>query len=245
MTMRSDEELKADVEVVRGARVLFGHQSVGANLLAGLKELTEELGVAPVRVLADPGPGAGLPEGGVFAHLKIGRNGDPASKFEAFLAAAGSAASRYDVVAMKLCYADFDASSDPARVFDGYRGVVAGIRANPAAPVVLHVSTPLRTVTPAWKRTLKSLLGRPADTSQADNAKRTEYSALLRQAYPGEPLFDLAAVESGPSASAPVLLDHYTDDGGHLNATGRAVASRAFIQALAGAVRAARTRAPQ
>jgi len=251
--MRSDEVLKADLDLVRDARILFGHQSVGANVLDGVKELTDRLRVPPLRVVAGAGPAAATPVSGFLADVRIGRNGDPSSKFEAFRAAAGGAASRYDVVTMKLCYADFGAASDPVRVSDAYRGVIASLRAEPASPVVLHITTPLRTMTPGWKLLVKRLLRSPEDTRRVENAKRAEYSTLLRRTFSGEPLFDLAAVESGlwvetplaPAADSdapPALLDRYTDDGGHLNAEGRSVAARAFVHALADAVRAVRAR---
>ena len=248
--MRSADALNADLELVREARILFGHQSVGADILEGIVELTDQLHAAPLGIIAVTGPGVATPAGGFLAEVRIGSNGDPVSKFEAFRAAAGGAASRYDVVTMKLCYADFDAASDSARIFDGYRRLVAGVRAEPACPIVLHVTTPLQTVTAGWRMLVQTLLGRPQDVRNVENLRRAEYSALLRRTFSGEPLFDLAALESGvspeaPSATAPdpgappALMGRYTHDGGHLNAEGRSVAARGFIRALADAVRSA------
>lgn len=154
---------------------------------------------------------------------------------------------------MKLCYVDFDAASDSAQIFDGYRRLVAGVRAEPASPLVLHITTPLQTMTPGWKLLVNSLLRRPEEVRRVENLKRAEYSALLRRTFSGEPLFDLAALESGVPAEAPLatapdpaappaLMNRYTHDGGHLNAEGRLVVARGFIGALADAVRAARRR---
>ena len=248
--MRSADALIADLAVVREARILFGHQSVGADILEGITELTDQLHAAPLGIIAGTGPGVATPARGFLAEVRIGRNGDPLSKFEAFRAAAGGAASRYDVVTMKLCYADFGAASDSTRIFDGYRRLVAGVRAEPACPVVLHVTAPLQTVTAGWKMLVKTLLGRQPDVRNLENLRRAEYSALLRRTFSGEPLFDLAALESGGSADVPLarapdsgappaLMNRYTHDGGHLNAEGRSVAARGFIRALAEAIRAA------
>lgn len=248
--MRSADALNADLDVVRDARILFGHQSVGADILEGVTELTDQLHAAPLRMIAGTGPGVKACAAGFLAEVRIGRNGDPLSKFEAFRAAARGAASPYDVVMMKLCYVDFDAASDSAQIFDGYRRLVAGVRAEPASPVVLHVTTPLQTMTPGWKLLVKTLVRRPEDVRGVENLRRAEYSALLRKLFSGEPLFDLAALESGvraeaPLATAPVpaappaLMNRYTHDGGHLNTEGRRVAACGFIRALADAVRSA------
>jgi lysophospholipase L1-like esterase len=79
----------------------------------------------------------------------------------------------------------------------------------------------------------------------AENARREEFNALMRQAYQGrEPLFDLAAVEStapdGAGAvvewsgrSIPVLAEAYSEDGGHLNEAGRLRAARELVRVLA------------
>jgi hypothetical protein len=251
--MRTADALNADLDIVREARILFGHQSVGADILEGITELTDQLHAAPLRTIAGTGPGAATSASGFLAEVRIGSNGDPLSKFEAFRAAAGGAASRYDVVMMKLCYADFDAASDPARIFDGYRRVVAGVRAEPASPVVLHITTPLQTMTPGWKLLVKKLRRGSEDVRRVENLRRADYNARLRRTFSGEPLFDLAALESGVSVEAPLptavdpgappaLLNQYTHDGGHLNAEGRSVVARGFLRALADAVRASRRR---
>ena len=216
-------------------------------------ELTDQLHTAPLRMIDGTGPGVTTSAAGFLAEVRIGRNGDPLSKFKAFRAAAHGAASPYDVVMMKLCYVDFDAASDSAQIFDGYRRLVAGVRAEPASPVVLHITTPLQSMTPGWKLLVKTLLRRPEDVRGVENLKRADYSALLRRTFSGEPLFDLAALESGVRAEAPLatapdpaappaLMNRYTHDGGHLNAEGRSVVARGFIRALADAVRAARRR---
>jgi hypothetical protein len=246
--MPSDDELKADLSVLRDARVLFGHQSVGGNVLDGVRELASRLGVEPIPVAADEGAPAA--PGARFVEFKVGRNGAADSKLAAFEARVGRAASAgevFDVVAMKLCYVDFGPETDAKAVFAGYRRVIDTIRARQTPPVVLHVTTPLTTRLAAWKVMVKSLLRRP-DARAVENLRRAEYNELLRRQYAGEPVFDLAAVESGRPASAegpkPALLDEYSDDGGHLNAAGRDAAARAFVHALGTAVRTSRARVP-
>jgi lysophospholipase L1-like esterase len=78
---------------------------------------------------------------------------------------------------------------------------------------------------------------------------------MLREKYAGEPLFDLAKVESTrPNGSRSFFHDganvvytlapELTDDGGHLNATGRLAAAEEFA-AVIGRVPAARQPAAQ
>ena len=93
----------------------------------------------------------------------------------------------------------------------------------------------------AW---LKRLFGR-APYGTVENLRREEYNALLRAAYQGrEPIFDLARLEStAPDGAAvtvqwqgraaPAMDPAYSDDGGHLNATGRLRAARELVSVLA------------
>ena len=79
----------------------------------------------------------------------------------------------------------------------------------------------------------------------AENAKREEYSDLVRRAYAGkEPVFDLARLEStapdGSVASAsdgvrqvPSLVAVYTEDGGHLNPDAQLRLARELLSVLA------------
>ena len=81
----------------------------------------------------------------------------------------------------------------------------------------------------------------------ADNVLRNAFNEKLRERVAGEPLFDLAKVEStradGSSSSFAQggqqqhsLAQEYTDDGGHLNALGRRRAAIEFVRVLAGAL---------
>lgn len=91
--MRSAAALNADLDVVREARILFGHQSVGTDILEGVTELIDQLHAAPLRMIAGTGPGVTPSAAGFLAEVRIGRNGDPQSKFEAFRAAVDGPAS--------------------------------------------------------------------------------------------------------------------------------------------------------
>jgi hypothetical protein len=111
----------------------------------------------------------------------------------------------------------------------------------------VHVTVPLTTepgLKEAAKNFVKRFLGRPR-SSRLDNVRRARYNELLREAYAGrEPLFDLARLESTrPDGTRQLfredgrdyeaLVPAYTDDGGHLNASGRQMAARALLEFLA------------
>src|SRR5688572_21291816 len=72
---------KQDLETLSTARILFGHKSVGQNVIEGLQDLSAELGVS-IRIL----PVNGVPPDDApgFFHSEIGDNGDPDGKCERF-----------------------------------------------------------------------------------------------------------------------------------------------------------------
>lgn len=210
--------------------VLFGHQSVGANLLEGIRELAARDPRVALRVTSLRDAGA-MPDGALLETL-IGDNGQPARKTDDFLAALASPAGQQATLALhKYCYLDFGPATDPAAVFANYREKMAALRAARPGLLVVHVTAPLTARETGPKALLKRLLGK---TTQDDlNARRAAYNALLRAEYAGkEPVFDLAAYEStGPDGTRagvlrdgkaiPALAPAWTDDGGHLNAAGR------------------------
>ena len=237
----ADPGLRADLDRVARERIYFGHQSVGANLLQGIRELAGEAGV-PVRIVrADQ---ASEVPAATFGHTFVAENGHPFRKLESFRAALGSAS--VDIALVKFCYVDIRADTDVKALFERYRETIAGLRrANPRT-IFVHVTLPLTTEQTGFKALAKRLLGR-APYGTIENVRREEYNRLLREAYAGrEPLFDLARIEStapdGTAARvhwngvlAPALAPAYTDDGGHLNAEGRRRAARELIAVLAAA----------
>lgn len=207
-------------------RIYFAHQSVGANILQGVKELSARAGV-PVFVKDEFVP----------------ENGDPLRKLENFRHSVGTG-SRYDIALVKFCYVDIDADTDVAALFDQYRMVMSELRAKNPRTVFVHVTLPLTTVQTGPKAWVKRLLGR-SPYGTVENVRRDEYNRLLRSTYAGrEPIFDLARLEStAPDGklvtvtwdgfTAPAMAPEYTNDGGHLNALGRVRAAREFIAVLA------------
>ncbi|MCM2333136.1 MAG: hypothetical protein NDI82_04220 [Anaeromyxobacteraceae bacterium] len=240
---RAEPAVKSGLQALSGRRVFFGHQSVGSNVLDGVRDLAALEGAA-LRVTE--ARASGVPAG-TLVHLPLAENGDPFRKLHSFVQAfASGEAAGADLALMKFCYVDVTASTDVAALFAAYQRTVAEVEARSPGTTVVHVTVPLQTVEGGLKAWLKGLLGRPIGGAE-HNARREAYNDLLRAAYQGRaPLFDLALAESTrPDGSAETitwrgrplraLVPAYTGDGGHLNEEGRRAAARALVAALAAA----------
>jgi hypothetical protein len=234
--------VKADLQTVSRARVLFAHQSVGRNILEGVQALAAQARV-PVRVQQIDGapPDAGP---GIF-HAYVGTNGDGESKLVAFAGLLDRPdRPAYDVAALKFCYEDLARDAKGRNgLLERYAARVGALQQSRPDIRVMHVTSPLRADPPGWKTRIKRLVGK-ATEEDSDNAARNAYNAALRARYATASVFDIAAVESTrpdgsrSSFAAPVgpvytLAPEYTSDGGHLNEKGRRLAAAAFLHSLA------------
>lgn len=219
-------------------RVFFGHQSVGQNVVDGLAELGGGL-----RVVDLDGASGADDATPALLHARIGANGDPRGKIDDFARRAAELhAAGVDTVMMKLCYADIGATTDTDGLLGHYARAVSHLRAHCPDLRVVHVTTPLRRMPLGARALARRALRRPEDGLRA-NAARAAYNAGLAARFGDDPLFDLAAAESGRPGGrtagrrhagrvVPSLAPEYTDDGGHLNARGRAVVARALARFL-------------
>lgn len=225
-----------DWSSVTHRHIVFGHQSVGANLLNGVETLARRDGVnLPVRNKPDAPGTAGI------THFNIGRNEDPYSKMQAFSAAmdAGAAAGA-DVALMKLCYVDFNANTDSQQVADAYISNLDTLSLKYPGTTFVAITAPLATVQTGPKAWIKRLLGKqPAQ--YLENGKRAEFNELIRKHYQSDRrLFDLARIESSGNGNPTTVrvgdrdveaLDPaLTYDGGHLNSRGEILVASAFLR---------------
>lgn len=233
---------RSSLEQVSKRRIFFGHQSVGANILEGLSEMSGDAGQALPMV---EGSSAALLERPAFAHALVGRNEDPESKIAQFrsllLAGIGE---RAEIAFFKFCYIDFKPTTDVEALFARYRAAMDELRARFPNTHFVHVTAPLTTVQRGARAWLKNHFGSGA-FGERENVKREQYNALLRATFEGrEPLFDLAKLESTSEAGEvetferdgrawTALSPSYTDDGGHLNAAGRRRVAKALAELLA------------
>jgi hypothetical protein len=230
-----DASFASELGAVRRVRFYFGHQSVGRNILDGVARITRHAG-SPL----------------AFAESEIGRNGDPASKCNAFRNEIEKRSGNMDIAMMKFCFVDFDAHTNPDDVFAKYSSTNEELRRRYPRLTLMHTTAPLKVSWSGMRKLIKNALGR-TDESLAANAVRSRYNELLRARYRGEPIFDLAAVEStepdGGRATFTAdgrtgysLASAYSSDGGHLNEAGGDRAARELIRVVAAASRLSVTR---
>jgi hypothetical protein len=227
-----------------GKRIFFGHQSVGINLLDGIREIEASRPAITLAITETRDPAAFGP-GGTLGHAKVGRNRQPALKMSDFRSVIdGPVGERLDIAMLKLCFVDVMADADVEGIARQYIDTMqAEKRARPAVRFVA-MTVPLTSVRSGLKESVKSWLGRGAADFQ-DNVARHRLNEILRGALtePGT-LFDLAAAESTypngranlvlrNGVSVPAMIPDYTDDGGHLSALGRKAVCQKLLAFLA------------
>lgn len=240
LLMASTAALPAGVvERVASRRIFFGHQSVGSNILDGLNDAAS--GRVPLRegrnreLLASPG----------LLHAAVGQNEAPSSKLVDFEASLEGLGGEVDIAFLKFCYVDFAGTTDAEKLFKEYRATLSRLQLKYPQVTFVHFTVPLTVVQEGVKAWLKKkVLGQEAWGAK-ENEVRHHFNTLLRRELAGQPLFDLAALESTrPDGTAatfelggktlPALAREYTDDGGHLNEVGRRRVAEALLTFLAG-----------
>lgn len=237
-TSAMDPAFKTSMASLQTAKVIFGHQSVGSDILRELSNAAAEAGIPDLRIQRVK-PGDSIVPG--INHASIGENTLPASKIEAFEEFVNRAKGDVEIAAMKFCYVDFSAQTDVRAVMESYAAMAQRMRATHPQVVFVHVTVPLK-ADEGLKGSLKKLLRR--GDPNLDNIRRNEFNDLLLERFKAEVIFDLAKVEStrpdgrretftAGGKSYYRLCPEYTDDGGHLNKAGGRAAAGALVQALA------------
>jgi hypothetical protein len=222
---------------VSAIRTFFAHQSVGGNLLDGVRDLQEreERTTLPIVDIGN----TPLPTGPVLAHLYVGQNGDPMSKIRGFRQALESGlGDTIDVAAVKFCFWDIQKDTDVEKVFEAYSQTIAELQTRFPRIAFVHVTVPLFARDSDWRAGVRRLLSMEVPRT-LDNAKRNALSERIRARYTGrEPIFDLEAFEAATNrekGAIPYLRSDYTYDGGHLNESARAAGAATFLNVVADA----------
>ncbi len=237
-----DASLRSDLERIAQRRIFFGHQSVGVNLLDGIRQLAKmadaTVRIAEVNMASDIAPAT-------IGHSFVAENGNPLRKLKSFEQAMGPQPTGLDIALVKFCYVDFTAETNAKALFASYLATMDVLKARNPGTTFVHVTAPLTIVQGGLVARLKQLLGYAPLYGTLENLRREEFNALLRQTYQGhEPVFDLARIEStSPDGTAetvkwngsvvPAMAPAYTDDGGHLNAAGKLRAARELVSVMA------------
>lgn len=233
----------ATFAILHHKRIYFGHQSVGANILAGIQDMGRTDPAFALNIVESCKPDAYNEP--VLGHSRIGRNHDPRSKIDGFSEVLGAGlGNRVDMALFKFCYVDVTDGSDYTGLFDYYRNVMKQLaRAYPHTQLI-HVTLPV-TVMPGLLRRIVGNLRRRPNRAAHDNLARAEFNRLLIQTYAEiAPVFDLAGVESTTASGRAVryalrgrefrtLVPSYSSDGRHLSETGRRVVASKFLHFLA------------
>jgi hypothetical protein len=230
---------------VASQSIFFGHQSVGNNILEGMKELSANHPASQPTIVESRDV---LPEtGGFFLHSRIGENTKPVQKCNDFLVQlTPELVESLDYAMFKFCYIDIDRNTDVTALFEHYRNTINEVKERYPGLTICHITAPIRhspnDFTTKLRELVGNVLGKP-NNSKLDNAKRNEYNRLLLAHYSDEPIFDLAEAEAthpdGRKNTFEMngeinynLVAEYTYDGGHLNEMGRKKIAADFIKFL-------------
>lgn len=227
----------AEWQALAQKRVVFGHQSVGQNILDGVQSLAARAGIG-IQVKESR---EAVADGAGIVHFSVGRNKFPDSKFKDFTETLENGlGNSADIALMKLCYVDFKANTDAALLADQYSAMLDRLSRQFPHTTFITVTTPLTTVQTGLIAWFKRLLGLELG-GYAENASRKEFNDLLRARYGQQGrLFDLARIESEgynvpdyQGRPIEVLNPALTTDGGHLNAEGEKQVAARLVKLLA------------
>jgi hypothetical protein len=228
-------------------KIYFGHQSVGNNIIDGLKDWGRQKPKVKLRIIRLQ-DSYKIDSPGLY-QASIGKNDYPRSKIDAFVAAMrqgiGNSA---DIAFFKFCFVDINAGTNVPELFDYYVGKMALLKQEYPEMTFVHFTVPLlRKSKISFKGYIKKLLGKSDGFfDDSDNIQRNEFNKLMREKYHGkEPVFDLAGIESTypdgrrctftkNSKIYYSLVSDYTNDGGHLNELGQKRVAEQLLVFLAG-----------
>ena len=210
--------------------IYFGHQSVGFNIIDGIKLVEQEYPEIKLHIVE----GRSLDKNdGVLLHSRVGENTKPETKINDFVNVIDHELGVIpDAAALKFCYVDANDNVNVRKIFDQYKKAMARLREEHPGLIIIHFTMPLRTQPISWKARLKSIIGREPWEFK-DNIKRNQFNQLLLAEYQDkEPVFDIAGYESTEpngrkktfeykGSKYAAMVPAYSSDGGHLNQTGQ------------------------
>lgn len=211
-------------------KIFFAHQSVGFNIIDGIKDLMKENNQIKLHIVETHDPGDF--DQPIFAHSTVGKNQDPHSKIDEFVAFMDKGlGNQVDIAFFKFCYVDITSSTEVDNLFDTYEKIMSALQKKFPKTTFIHFTVPLTTPQSGIKALIKRIIGKPIGIE--DNVQREKFNEKLRKAYQEQGnLFDLSKVEStspiGEIATFKIngemyihLNPEYTYNGGHLNEVGR------------------------
>jgi hypothetical protein len=212
-------------------KIFFGHQSVGQNIIDGIKAVMDSNSAIRlnIRQTSDPGDMADA----IFAHAPIGLNMDPKSKVDDFRRILESGVGQIaDIAMFKFCFIDITRTTDIESLFNYYNEIITNLERTYPRLRIITFTVPLTNMPTGIKPIIKRILGMMPPYKD-DNKRRNIFNIKIRNRF-GRSVFDIAEAEAtlteGKKTSFrdgneayELLNPAYTSDGGHLNMLGRQI----------------------
>jgi hypothetical protein len=197
----------------------FAHMSVGDNILDGMADLQAQNPTRYTIAVNSGGADWFVTNSGIL-HRTLGHNYEPLTKiavFDDYIRSSGFHAA--DLAMMKFCPGDLRpdyVTVTGQEIWDAYRPTMEALEQDYLGVRFAWWTFPLSSVTAGG--------GLGNDEKAVFNTAVRDYCAAN-----GCVLFDIADIQSHDPSGSPVIDDNgyeamwdgYTDDGGHLNVTGR------------------------
>jgi len=222
-------------------KIYFGHQSVGNNIIEGIKDVMKENTQIKLNIIEISNP-ADFNSDSIFAHSRVGKNVDPKSKTESFSEFVRQGiGDKADIAFFKFCYVDIEEGTDIDDLFNDYKTKMTQMEKNYPNVIFIHMTVPLKVTKINWKTWIKELIGKGEMWEYDGNIERNDYNGLVRKKYVTNGyLFDLSGIESTNSDGSRSsftydgkiyysLVPEYTNDGGHLNEKGRKIVAEQLL----------------
>ena len=234
---------KSAWEKLASKKIYFGHQSVGFNIIDGIKDLMKENPFIQLNIVeTNNSKDFDKP---IFAHSRVGQNMDPYSKCNAFSEFIRKGiGEKVDIAFFKFCYVDITEKYDPNKIFNYYNNTLTKLWSQYPTVKFIPVTIPLVVTQKGIKAWIKKLINRPIKGCM-DNIVRNQFNRLLRDNYNNkQPIFDLSLIESTHLNGSRSffskdnkiyfsLVHEYSYDGGHLNKLGRKHVAEQLLISLA------------
>jgi len=198
---------ESTLNTIKSKNILFGHQSVGYNILTGLTELDSKYHLVNID------------------DFSVGSNGDPTSKINDFGTHVNAS---YDCAFFKFCYVDFSFGDIVENTFNEYKAKISALRAAYPNVKIVHMTVPLTTGSSTDNISRHSF----NEMLRAEYNVSTDYIYDLAEIESTHTDGTRSTFSYGGQAYYS-LCSEYTDDGGHLNELGRNHAARGLIAFLA------------
>ena len=224
------ESIKKQLRAIQKRKIVFGHHSVGKNILDGLRDLSTKAGVEINVVSINNNMSKDKLK---FVDFYPGRNEQPKTKVDGFVNKIQELDPDYvpDIAFMKFCYIDILPKTDVETLFTYYKNNIIELKNKKPGITFLHFTAPL------------------TSHSKASNVNRAKFNELLLKSFSADSIFDLAKVESTYLDGSREeflyngntyysLIPEYTTDGGHLNKFGRYIVATELVSFLSKVIEA-------